>query len=110
MKLLFDENLSPKLLQLLADCFPHAEHVRDIGLMSARDSTVWDYAARHGFAIVSKDADFRQRSFLYGHPPKTIWIRRGNCSTRDIERLLRRHSVSIVEFLADEQKSLLALS
>ena len=27
-----------------------------------------------------------QRSLLYGHPPKVVWIRRGNCSVRHIDR------------------------
>jgi predicted nuclease of predicted toxin-antitoxin system len=33
---------------------------------------------------VSKDTDFHQRSFLFGGPPKVVWIRLGNCSTEDI--------------------------
>jgi predicted nuclease of predicted toxin-antitoxin system len=64
---------------------------------------------QHGFAIVTKDADFRQRSFLFGHPPKVIWVRLSNCSTAAIEALLRRRAVAIAEFLADEQKAFLAL-
>jgi predicted nuclease of predicted toxin-antitoxin system len=71
---------------------------------------VWEYAARHGLAIVTKDADFRQRSFLLGHPPKIVWLRLGNCSTNAIEALLRIRAAEIEEFLADDQKSFLALS
>ena len=53
---------------------------------------VWTYAKDHEFTIVSKDSDFRQMSFTFGHPPKVIWIRRGNCSTSEIESILRdRH-------------------
>jgi len=89
MTLLFDHNLSPRLVQSLVDAFPGSLHVRTIGLHKASDNAVWDYAAEHGLTIVSKDADFRQRSFLEGHPPKVIWIRRGNCRTGDIETLLR---------------------
>lgn len=66
MKLLFDENLAPRLVGLLNDLFPDSRHVRDVGLASAADVTVWDFAKADGFAIVSKDADFRQLSFLYG--------------------------------------------
>lgn len=110
MKLLFDQNVSPWLCQTLSDVFSDSAHVRDLGLRDADDATIWDYAARHGFAIVAKDADFRQRSFLFGHPPKIIWLRLGNCSTTAIEALLRSRAVEIEAFLADEQKSFLGLA
>jgi predicted nuclease of predicted toxin-antitoxin system len=68
LKLLFDQNLAPRLVARLAGLFPGSEHVRDVGLVSADDSAVWEYARAGGFAIISKDADFRQLSFLYGSP------------------------------------------
>ena len=110
MRLLFDQNLSPFLCKALADCFPSAIHVRDVGLREATDSTIWAYAAQHGFVIVTKDADFRQRSFLEGYPPKMLWVRLGNCSTKAIEALVRSRLTEIDQFLADPQKSFLALS
>ena len=109
MKLLFDQNLSRKLIGRLSDCFPGSAHVREFDLEQAGDAEVWRFAAERGFMIVTKDADFRQRSYLFGHPPKVIWIQRGNCSTRDIEGLLRRRAADIAEFLADREKSFLAL-
>lgn len=110
MKLLFDQNVSPWLCRDLAGIFPNSVHVREIGLRDADDTVIWDYAARHGFAIVTKDSDFRQRSFLLGHPPKIVWVRLGNCSTSVLEALLRSHAADIEEFLADEQKSFLGLA
>lgn len=110
MKLLFDQNVSPWLCRTLSDLFPNPVHVREAGLREADDAIIWDYAARHGFAIVTKDADFRQRSFLLGHPPKIVWLRLGNCSTKAIDALLRSRAAEIEEFLADEQKSFLGLS
>ena len=110
MKLHFDQNVSPWLCKTLSDLFPDSTHVREVGLREASDVVIWEYAARHGFAIVTKDADFRQRSFLFGHPPKIVWLSLGNCSTKAIEALLRRRAAELEEFLADEQKSFLALS
>jgi predicted nuclease of predicted toxin-antitoxin system len=110
VRLLFDQNLSYWLCPNLSDCFPSSTHVRDIELSEASDKTIWDYAAQHGFAIVTKDADFRQRSFLEGHPPKVIWVRVGNSSTKAIEALLRSRLEEIEEFLADDLKSILSLS
>lgn len=110
MRLLFDQNLSPRLVQELADCYPGSLHVRDIGLQSSTDEAVWEYAAGHGLTIVSKDADFHQRSLLFGPPPKVVWIRRGNCSTNDIQALLRARRADLMAFERDTVKAFLALS
>ena len=109
MRLLLDQNLSPRLLTVLGDLYPGSTHVREVGLQAADDDTVWRYAAQHGFAIVSKDADFHERSFLLGHPPKVIWIRRGNCSTDEVAALLRRHHGEMVAFERDVEGAFLAL-
>lgn len=64
MKLLFDENLSPKLSRLVADLFPGSMHVRECGLLGRPDDEIWDYARANSFTLVSKDSDFQQRSLL----------------------------------------------
>ena len=110
MRFLFDENLSPMLVLLLADQFPNSVHVRDVGLKAADDQSVWNYASSQGFVIVSKDSDMHQRSFLFGAPPKVVWVRLGNCSTSDVADLLRRHMQTLEEFEADEVASFLSLS
>ncbi len=89
--LLFDQNLSPSLVNLLADIYRGSVHVDRMGLPTAPDRDVWDYARQHDYIVVTKDADFSELSLLLGFPPKVIWIRRGNCSTRDIEGLLREN-------------------
>ena len=110
MRLLFDQNLSLQLRILLADLYPGSVHVRDVGLQTADDVVVWDYAEQQELTIVSKDSDFRQRSFLFAHPPKVVWLRRGNCSTTEIETILRVHYDDIVAFERDDVGSFLALS
>jgi predicted nuclease of predicted toxin-antitoxin system len=109
VRLLLDQNLSPRLLTALADLYPGSTHVREVGLQAADDDTVWQYAAEHGFAIVSKDADFHERSFVYGHPPKVVWLRRGNCSTDEIAGLLRAHHTDLLALEQDAENSFLAL-
>lgn len=110
MKLLFDQNLSHKLALRLADLFPDSTHVREIGLKEAEDPTVWEYAKQQNFMIVSKDADFHQRSFVFGFPPKVVWIRLGNCSTTDVEQIIRKNFVLIKMFAEDEEAAFLVLS
>ncbi len=109
MKLLFDENLAPKLVQDVADLFPDSAHVHDWGLGASEDATIWEFAATQGFAIVSKDLDFYDRAILHGSPPKVIWLRAGNCSTSHIENLLRTFFAAIQEFDSDKSESLLLL-
>jgi predicted nuclease of predicted toxin-antitoxin system len=93
MKLLFDENLSPNMVAALADVFPDSAHVDRIGLGGGSDDNVWIYAKDKGYMLVSKDSDFYEKSILYGHPPKVIWIKRGNCTNRQIQLLLRNKLV-----------------
>jgi predicted nuclease of predicted toxin-antitoxin system len=109
MKLLFDQNLSPRLPRLLDELYQGSIHVRDVGLRDADDREVWEYAKLHGFALVSKDSDFQARSLLYGSPPKFIWLRVGNCTVQSIEQMLRKHSASIHTFGRDSEKSHLML-
>ncbi|HEX2092834.1 MAG TPA: DUF5615 family PIN-like protein [Longimicrobiaceae bacterium] len=110
MKLLLDENLSPRLVARLGDAYPGSVHVRDLGLASADDTSVWAYAREHGLVIVSKDSDFHDRSILHGPPPKVVWIQRGNCSTRDIEAILRRNWGELGRFHAHPAEACLALA
>ena len=97
MKLLFDQNLSPNLVELLADVFPGSLHVRQAGQDRADDESVWRFALERGFAIVTKDSDFQERSQIASSAPHIVWIRRGNCSTLDIEAMLRNHAVRVAE-------------
>lgn len=76
MKFLFDQNLSPRLPQILADIYPESVHVREIGMGDATDTAIWEYAKSEDFVIVSKDSDFQARSLLYGSLPKSILISR----------------------------------
>ena len=109
MKLLFDENMSPALPRRIADLFSNSVHVRDVGMKATDDPIVWDYARNNDFMIVSKDADMHDFSLVFGNPPKVIWLRLGNCSTRQVEELLRRDFEVIKLFYEDEYVSLLAL-
>ena len=109
MKLLFDQNLSPHLVKVLEDLYPGSIHVLDVGLSRALDDEVWNYAAQNGLAIISKDADFHQRSFLLGYPPKVVWICRGNCSTSEIEKTLRGYHTALEEFEQNTEGSFLIL-
>lgn len=109
MKLLFDENLSPRLVELLAADFPGCTHIETLGMRGAPDTAVWNYARENGYTIVSKDNDFRQRAFLYGPPPKVVWLSVGNAGTNAIAMLVRAGGERLRVFDLDAGESLLIL-
>lgn len=109
MKLLFDENLSRRLVRLLAAEFPDSAHPDLLEIRGATDSKLWDLAQQEDFIIVSKDNDFRQRIFLSGPPPKVIWLSVGNAGTDVIAGLLRENQTAIHQFGEDAEDGLLIL-
>lgn len=109
MKLLFDENVSPALVEHVEAEFPGATHVEHIGMRGAADTAIWEYAREHGFAIVSKDNDFRQRAFTAGPPPKVVWLSVGNAGTRRIADLLKSSVAGIKTFAEKQEEAVLVL-
>ena len=109
MRLLLDQNLSRRLVEMLVAEYPGSCHVAEIGLDTATDNTIWEYAHDHDFVIVSKDSDFRQLAFLLGPPPKAIWLRAGNATTLEVLEVLQQHRDVITDFGANDQEALLVL-
>lgn len=109
MRLLFDQNVSPHLVRRLTDLYPGSSHVSFVGLERASDAEVYEYARANGFAIVTKDADFVDISDHGGIPPKILWLRLGNCTTDEVEDLIRRYQPAIDAFDADPNVEVLAL-
>ena len=109
MKLLFDENLSPKLVELLAEEYPGSVHLREAGLRGASDDRIWEHARAEGYTIVSKDDDFRQRSFFEGAPPKVVSLQVGNAGTAAIAELLRDDRARLIAFEDEDESALLVL-
>ena len=107
--LLFDQNISPRLIDRLADIYPDSMHVSTLGMGNAMDSDIWQYAHDHDYMIVTKDADFSELGVVNGFPPKIIWIRRGNCSTQEIESILRENYDAIKSLSSDDETGILTL-
>jgi predicted nuclease of predicted toxin-antitoxin system len=99
MRLLFDQNISFRILSSLKETYPGARQVRELGLENSTDRDIWIYAKQNDYAIVTFDADFYEMSTFYGHPPKIIWLRTGNRRTSDLARLLLQKSDVIENFL-----------
>jgi predicted nuclease of predicted toxin-antitoxin system len=109
MKLLFDQNLAPHLVEQLKDLFPRSAHVQSLQLDQAPDMALWNFARENDFLIVTKDVDFSDRCALLGYPPKVIWIRLGNCTTTEIESALRQYHEYVDAFNKDRSVGVLTI-
>jgi predicted nuclease of predicted toxin-antitoxin system len=102
VKLLFDQNLSPHLVNSLADLYAGSAHVQSVGLAAASDDSLWTYARANGFTIVTKDEDFNDMVMLRGFPPKVIWLHLGNSTTAEVEAAFRARHAEIAAFEQDD--------
>ena len=106
-KLLFDQNLSNRIIQHIEHLFPKSNHVRILKLDKSDDLTIWKYAKENDFHIITQDNDFNDINSLYGYPPKIIRINTGNTSTQAIIELIQNKSKHIQNFLNNDQIGLL---
>jgi predicted nuclease of predicted toxin-antitoxin system len=109
VKLLFDENLSRRLIRRIADLFPDSAHLSTEGLIQAPDSEVWAYAKANDYSIVTADADFYELATTLGPPPKVIWLRGCDYPTAVAEDLIRGQAIRIVDFLGEPERAVLIL-
>jgi predicted nuclease of predicted toxin-antitoxin system len=109
MKLLFDQNLSFRLVGKLANEFPDSGHVRLLGMEEADDRVIWQYARDNDLIIVTQDADFDGLAQVHGFPPKIIWLRCGNTSTANILHLLLTNYDLIKDFNENDQLACLEI-
>jgi len=84
MKLLFDENISYRIVKKLESDFPNSKHISDLLKQRVKDSEIFLLAFKEEFCIVSFDEDFFELQILKGFPPKLVWLRFGNSSTEQI--------------------------
>ena len=99
MKILFDQNISVRIVNKLKNIFPGCTQVRLVGLENASDLVIWEYARQNDYSIITFDADFFDLATLKGHPPKVIWLRIGNTSTANLEIVLSTYADTITEFI-----------
>lgn len=99
MKLLFDQNISFRIVRQIIEKFPGSNQVKQLGLEGFSDKAIWQYARQNDFAIVTFDADFYDLANLYGFPPKIIWLRFGNSNTLYSAHILNTKNDEITDFI-----------
>ena len=108
MKLLFDQNISFRVVSLIQGIFPDARHVKDFDLQHATDRQIWNFAKENGYHIITFDSDFFDMVTLFGHPPKMIWLRAGNTSSQHLAAILTKQAELIKAFLLQAENQEIA--
>ena len=108
-KILFDNNLSHRLLNKIQDLFPHSSHVMMLNLDESSDLEVWQYAKQNNFTIATKDSDFNDLAIYKGTPPKIIWLKIGNCKIVELENIFIKNETIIKNFLDDNHSAILEI-
>ena len=99
MKLLLDENLSWRMIKKLTLHFTEVVHASELKIIQpADDSSIWNYAKKNGFTIISKDDDFEKIVLLRKAPPKLIYLKTYNLDTNKLTDLIIKNKDKIVEF------------
>jgi predicted nuclease of predicted toxin-antitoxin system len=103
MKVLLDENISYRILKKIGYLFEDCKHVNEIGLTSSSDTSIWEFAYKNGYVIITFDADYQELSVLKGFPPKVIWLNTGNMRTDKLASLIISYNKVIHDFYEDKQ-------
>ena len=110
MKLLFDQNISFRILHKISAYFTEAKQIRSLGLENSTDSEIWEYAKTHDFTIVTFDADFIDLTNLKGFPPKIVWLRIGNTTTENIAKVIIENHAKLEEFIENNEIAFLEIT
>lgn len=102
MKILLDQNVSFRVVNLLVPVFFRVDHVKTLNLTDASDSEIWNYALKNSYTIVTFDSDFVDLATLKGTPPKVIWLRFGNSTNLKIANKLILNAEIITDFIKNE--------
>jgi predicted nuclease of predicted toxin-antitoxin system len=106
VKFLVDHQLPPLLAGFLQSRGFAARHVRELGLDSDDDTTIWKYAIEHEFILISKDEDFFHLANRPDEKGKLVWVRLEIAGTG----LCWKHSISHYPKLLIPSRQVIELS
>jgi predicted nuclease of predicted toxin-antitoxin system len=109
VNLLFDQNISPRILKILPERFLNCQQVRFVGLENASDFEIFQFARENDLAVVTFDSDFVDLNAMHGTPPKIIYLNTGNLTTKNITELLMDNILRINHYLDSESDEILEL-
>lgn len=107
MKLLLDENLSWRMIKHLTPFFEEVVHASELKIIQpADDISIWNYAKKNGFTIVSKDDDFVKIVLLRKAPPKLIYLKTYNLDTKKLIDLILESMDKISSFINSNENDI----
>lgn len=106
MRLLFDQNISYRVIRLVKEKYPDCKHVSEVGLLNNTDTEIWQFAHKNNFTIVTFDADFYDLAVIKGIPPKIIWLRIGNATSLKISHILHHNKELIIDFTDSQNENI----
>jgi predicted nuclease of predicted toxin-antitoxin system len=101
VRFLIDAQLPPALATWLAGQGYSATAVREVGLRDSDDGTIFNFAEKGGWILVTKDEDFMERCLNSSSKPKVVWLRIGNCTNQVLFSWLQPFIPQIIEKLKD---------
>ncbi|MHA3788915.1 DUF5615 family PIN-like protein [Flavobacterium hauense] len=103
MKILFDQNISFRIVTRISKIFPEAKQVRQLNIEGYSDIGIWNFAKENEYTIITFDADFFDISSIKGHPPKIVWLRFGNTTTNYLAEILNSKAEIIKDFISKKE-------
>lgn len=110
MRLLFDENLSPRLVRDFSAPDVTCQHVYFCGLLGAPDTAIWAYARQQGYTLVTRDRDFLEYATRRGQPPKVVLLELANPANTAILGCLNQHLPALRQFCDAANDAVLILT
>ena len=109
MNLLFDQNISPRILKILPQQFSNCQQVRFVGLEDSSDFEIFQFARKNDFAVVTFDSDFVDLNAMHGTPSKIVYLNTGNLTTSNVSELLTENTLRIHHYPKSESDHILEL-
>ncbi len=110
MKLLFDANISWRIVKLLESDFSNCFHCNDIPVIQpAKDIDIWNFAKENSYTIVTHDDDFEKLILIKSAPPKVIILKTFNLNTKQIAEKIIDKKKTIDLFTSDDELMILEI-
>lgn len=110
MKLLFDNNISYRIIKKIQHLEIESIHVSSTSLKKpAEDIDIWNYAKTNSYTIITFDEDFEELELMNSFPPKVILLKLGNSTTNFIAEYLSKNTSVIIDFIQSDKLGLLKL-
>lgn len=107
MRLLFDQNISFRVVKQPKPVLPEVIGVGEVGLLNADDYQIWEYARQYDYTVVTFDRDIPAIESVRGFPPKIIWLRTGNLVNSAVVALFMNRLDEFARFIANQRKGCL---